>query len=141
MLTGPNGSGETTLIRIISNLLRPTKGEVSFYQDNYRKSAKELYSVIGLVGPYLQLYNNLTAFENYTFFAKIRGLNVDVSRFKSLMKRVGLAGRELDELRACSSGMLQRMKYVCALLHQPEILILDEPTSNLDESELTLFIN
>lgn len=134
VLTGPNGSGKTTLIRIISNLLRPNKGEVGFYQDDRKESVKELYSVIGLVGPYLQLYNNLTAFENYAFFTKIRGLNVDGSRFKSLMKRVGLAGRELDELRTYSSGMLQRMKYVCALLHEPEILILDEPTSNLDES-------
>ena len=86
-----------------------------------------------MVGPYLQLYNNLTALENYSFFAKIRGLSINISYFKALMKRMGLAGRELDELRTYSSGMLQRMKYVCALLHQPEILVLDEPTSNLDE--------
>jgi heme exporter protein A len=133
VLTGPNGSGKTTLIRIICHLLRPISGHVDFLLTNQKKEAKDLYSIIGLVGPYLQLYNNLTALENYSFFAKIRGFDIDINLFKSLMKKMGLAGRELDELRTYSSGMLQRMKYVCALLHQPEILVLDEPTANLDE--------
>jgi heme exporter protein A len=133
VLTGPNGSGKTTMIRIICNLLRPISGNVDYVFGDQKKEAKDLYSTIGLVGPYLQLYNNLTALENYSFFAKIRGLSIDISYFKVLMKKMGLAGRELDELRTYSSGMLQRMKYVCALLHQPEILVLDEPTSNLDE--------
>ena len=133
VLTGPNGSGKTTLIRIICNLLRPISGKVDFLFEDQKREAKDLYSTIGLVGPYLQLYNNLTALENYTFFAKIRSLEIDIDFFKSLMKKMDLTGRELDELRTYSSGMLQRMKYVCALLHQPEILVLDEPTSNLDE--------
>ncbi len=133
VITGPNGSGKTTLIRIICNLLRPSSGDVKFYFDGNELSSTELYSNIGLVGPYLQLYNNLSALENYSFFAKIRGFNVDIPFFKSLMAKTGLAGRELDELRTYSSGMLQRMKYVCALLHKPEILVLDEPTANLDE--------
>jgi ABC-type sugar transport system ATPase subunit len=91
-----------------------------------------VYSQIGLVGPYLQLYNQLTALENYAFFARIRGLAVDSSHLKRLMDRFGLRGRELDELRTFSSGMLQRMKYVIAVMHQPECLILDEPTRGID---------
>jgi|Deesub1362B_J571_1020462.scaffolds.fasta_scaffold03812_6 heme exporter protein A len=133
VLIGPNGSGKTTLIRIICHLLRPTAGKVTYLNEGKRISFEELQPHLGLVGPYLQLYNNLTAFENYTFFSKIRGLPVDVERFRDLMKRLGLAGREMDELRTYSSGMLQRMKYVCALIHDPDVLILDEPTSNLDE--------
>lgn len=133
VLVGPNGSGKTTLIRIVCNLLHPIEGKVEFFYGNQTKTADQLYSSIGMVGPYLQLYNNLTAFENYAFFRKIRGLNVDNGYFKILMKKFGLAGREFDELRTYSSGMLQRMKYVCALLHNPPILILDEPVSNLDE--------
>ncbi len=134
VFTGPNGSGKTTLIRIICNLLPPSSGNVKYFYAETEVASKDLYSKIGLVGPYLQLYNNLTALENYSFFARIRGLQVEISHFKSLMKMVGLSGREFDELRTYSSGMLQRMKYVCALLHQPEVLVLDEPTSNLDKA-------
>ncbi len=133
-IVGPNGSGKTTLIRIISQLLRPRVGEIRYFENSSEKKAHELYSAVGLVGPYLQLYNHLTAMENYSFFCRIRGMPFDQRRFKDLMDKLGLSGRELDELRNYSSGMQQRMKYVCALLHQPEILLLDEPTSNLDEA-------
>jgi heme exporter protein A len=133
VLTGHNGSGKTTLVRIICQLIRPYRGEVRFLHDNQLIPNEKIYPHIGLVGPYLQLYNNLTALENYTFFARIRGLPVDVPLFRRWMERLGLKGREMDELRTYSSGMLQRVKYVMALFHQPEILILDEPTSNLDE--------
>jgi heme exporter protein A len=133
VLAGSNGSGKTTLIRIICRLIRPSRGSVKYFGGDTEISHDSLYPVIGLVGPYLQLYNNLTALENYTFFAKIRGLPVDIPYLKNLMEKLGLQGRELDELRTYSSGMLQRVKYVMALLHQPHVLILDEPTSNLDE--------
>ena len=134
VLTGPNGSGKTTLIRIICQLNKPYDGQVQFAQDQNNVPSQRIYPQLGLVGPYLQLYNHLTAFENYSFFARIRGLAVDSTELKKLMDRMGLKGRELDELRTFSSGMLQRMKYVIALLHQPEFLILDEPTANLDEA-------
>ncbi len=133
VITGPNGSGKTTLVRIICQLLKPTAGTVRFYHQDRPLAPEQLYPVIGLVGPYLQLYNSLTALENYKFFARIRGLPVDIRYFRQLMDRLGLKGRELDELRTYSSGMLQRVKYVMALIHQPVVLILDEPTSNLDE--------
>ncbi|MCH8128078.1 ABC transporter ATP-binding protein [candidate division KSB1 bacterium] len=133
-ITGANGSGKTTLLRIISQLLRPSAGKITFHENQVEIKREKLYVAIGLVGPYLQLYNQLTALENYSFFRRIRGLPANIPHFKKLMSRVGLAGREADELRNYSSGMLQRMKYVCALLHEPEILLVDEPTSNLDEA-------
>lgn len=133
VLTGPNGSGKTTLLRIICHLIQPSEGAVKFWHDSQGVERDGLYPHIGLVGPYLQLYNQLTALENYTFFSRIRGLEIDFPYFKELMSGMGLQGRELDELRTYSSGMLQRIKYVMALIHQPEILILDEPTANLDE--------
>lgn len=135
---GPNGSGKTSLIRIICGLHRPYHGQIQFTFKNRLVSGRQVDSQIGLVGPYLQLYNQLTAFENYAFFARIRGLAVDSSHLKRLMDRFGLRGRELDELRTFSSGMLQRMKYVIAVMHQPECLILDEPTANLDEAGAAL---
>ncbi len=133
VFVGPNGSGKTTLIRIICQLIRPRGGEVTFYRGDSEIPQDQLYPYLGLVGPYLQLYNNLTALENYRFFAKIRGLEIEISQFKNLMETFGLRGREMDELSSYSSGMLQRVKYVMALIHQPPILILDEPTSNLDD--------
>jgi heme exporter protein A len=133
VLIGPNGSGKTTLVKIICQLLKPSGGKLSIYQNGKITDHSVLYSAVGLVGPYLQLYNNLTALENYAFFSRIRGLTVNINYFKELMNQFGLKGREMDELRTYSSGMLQRAKYVMALIHQPEILILDEPTSNLDE--------
>lgn len=135
---GPNGSGKTSLIRIICGLNRPYHGQIQFIFRDQPVSGRHVYSQIGLVGPYLQLYNHLNAFENYAFFARIRGLAVDSSHLKRLMDRFGLRGRELDELRTFSSGMLQRMKYVIAVMHQPECLILDEPTANLDETGAAL---
>jgi heme exporter protein A len=133
LLTGPNGSGKTTLVRIICQLQKPHSGKLEILRGQDRKELQSLYHHFGLVGPYLQLYNNLTALENYQFFSRIRGLPLDETHFKQLMERFGLRGRELDELRTFSSGMLQRMKYVIALLHDPHILVLDEPTANLDE--------
>jgi heme exporter protein A len=138
VLTGANGSGKTTLVRIICHLIRPQAGNITFSRDNKEIVIHHIYPHIGLVGPYLQLYVQLTAFENYKFFAKIHGLKTDLKLFKSLMEKMGLAGRELDELRTYSSGMMQRAKYVMALIHQPHILILDEPSVNLDESGATL---
>ncbi|GAB4328060.1 MAG: heme ABC exporter ATP-binding protein CcmA [Calditrichia bacterium] len=133
VLTGHNGSGKTTMMRILAGLLRPSAGKVELSHNGEKLDGEARYQAIGLVGPYLQLYNQLTAWENYEFFSKVRGLKADKQQFRQLMARVGLKGRELDELQTYSSGMLQRAKYVMALIHQPPVLLLDEPTSNLDE--------
>jgi heme exporter protein A len=132
-ISGPNGSGKTTLVKIICQLLRPTSGKITVQFNDTTISPHEIYPHLGLVGPYLQLYQNLTAFENYTFFSRIRGRTSDMQAFKRLMGQLGLQGRELDEIRTFSSGMMQRLKYVMAIMHNPEILLVDEPTANLDE--------
>lgn len=133
VVTGANGTGKTTLVRMISGLLSPSSGKIEYFLDGQQISRESVYSRIGLVGPYLQLYKDLTAWENLAFFAKARHGKVDADRIRELMEYVGLAGREHDELKTYSSGMLQRIKYVAALYHDPDILILDEPTANLDE--------
>jgi heme exporter protein A len=133
VITGPNGSGKTTLLRIICHLIQPKLGKVTFSHKNNTISDDKVYSHLGLVSPYLQLYNSLTALENFNFFSRIRGMQPDISFFKEMMENLGLRGREMDEVKTYSSGMMQRLKYVMALIHNPEILILDEPTANLDE--------
>jgi len=85
-----------------------------------------------LVGPYLELYEELTAIENLMFFAKMKRVPNASLKISTLMDRLNLTGRDDDQVKTYSSGMRQRLKYVFALIGEPEILILDEPTSNLD---------
>ncbi len=131
-ILGPNGSGKTTLMRILSKLLRPSQGSVNYTEQGSELSEAEIRQRIGFLGPYLELYEDLTAVENLTFFSKMRGLNRFTNPMDELLDRFGLKGRELDPVRAYSSGMKQRLKYVFALLHQPHVLFVDEPRSNLD---------
>ena len=131
-IVGPNGSGKTTLVRIIAGLLRPTTGTVKYVIDNEQVPAQNIFESLGLVGPYLQLYEELTARENLDFFAKIKRIPDPDEKINSLMDRLNLTGREDDQVKTYSSGMRQRLKYVFALLGDPKILILDEPASNLD---------
>ena len=131
-VTGHNGSGKSTLCKVVAGLIRPSSGSLTIEIDGVLASKANLLNKIGMVSPYLQLYRELNPLENATFFANIQGRTLDMSRFKELMKRMGLAGRELDKLATFSSGMLQRMKYVVALYSDPLLLILDEPTANLD---------
>jgi len=131
-IVGPNGSGKTTLVRIICGLIRPSFGEVKFTIENKQILGQEFYNAVGFVGPYLELYEELTANENLMFFAKMKRVPNAVEKLSLLMKRLNLNGREDDQVKTYSSGMRQRLKYVFALIGDPKILILDEPTSNLD---------
>jgi len=137
-ITGPNGSGKTTLMRILSHLIRPTGGTLSYMQDGREVEAQNIYPLIGFVGPYLELYQDLTAAENLQFFARMHGLNEPSASINALMTRVGLKGRLDDPVKAYSSGMKQRLKYASALLHNPQVLFVDEPRSNLDKQGIEI---
>ena len=132
-IAGPNGGGKTTLVRLICGLLTPTGGSIRFFDHDSEIENDQVVRNIGLVGPYLQFYKDLTVWENLSFFANARFGKVDRPRILELLDSFGLKGRQHDPLKTYSSGMLQRVKYVAALYHAPEMLILDEPTSNLDE--------
>ena len=134
VITGDNGSGKTTLVRLLCNLLTPTAGTISYRNGKGALEGEDLRGRIGLVGPYLQLYRDLSAIENLAFLARGRGEKPDAQKIRELLEKVGLKGRGKDPLKTYSSGMLQRAKYAAAILHNPELLILDEPTANLDEA-------
>lgn len=134
LITGFNGSGKSTLLRIITGLLTPTEGEVKINVNGVDCDAQERRKHIGYVAPDLTLYRELTGVENLTFFGELRGLKLDRTTLASLLSEVGLLGRGNDEVRTYSSGMRQRLKYAFALMHRPAILLLDEPTANLDEA-------
>jgi heme exporter protein A len=131
-IIGPNGSGKTTLVRIICGLIRPNSGSVMYIENDTEIALQNVYQSLGLVSPYLQLYEELTAAENLQFLAKIKRISDAEDKIAHLMNRLNLAGREDDQVKTFSSGMRQRLKYIFALLGDPKILLLDEPTSNLD---------
>jgi heme exporter protein A len=134
IVAGHNGSGKSTLLRIIAGLVRPTNGQVHVLEDGRQLSFEERRRCIGLVAVDVALYGELTAHENLSFFARVRGLRIAPSAGDALLEEVGLAGRGDDLVQTYSSGMRQRLKYACSLLHEPPLLLLDEPGSNLDEA-------
>lgn len=134
VITGPNGSGKSTLLRIIAGLISPTSGTVTLSIDGEPAPDDNRRSLIGLVAPDLALYDELSAMENLRFFARVRGIRKPDEELRSLLSEIGLAGREDDPLRAYSSGMRQRVKYAYATLHNPPVLLLDEPSANFDEA-------
>lgn len=137
-VTGSNGSGKSTLLRLICGLLRPSHGSVTITVDGTEHQPAEVRHCFGLVAPDVALYGELTALENMVFFARVRGLPAQTDAFEALLARLGLAGRSGDEVHTYSSGMRHRLKYACALLHQPAVLLLDEPSTNLDDEGIAV---
>jgi heme exporter protein A len=134
VLAGRNGSGKSTLLRIVAGLTRPSSGQVVFSRDGRPLSYEERRRLTGLVAVDVALYGELTAWENLSFFARVRGLPLAPAEGERLLAEVGLTGRGEDLVQTYSSGMRQRLKFACAMLHRPPLLLLDEPGSSLDEA-------
>lgn len=129
-ITGRNGSGKSTLIKIIANLLSSSSGNLNISENSELVKKENFYRYIGFVSPYLNLYDEFTGKENLEIVADIRNIGHD--NIDNVLKRVGLFDRRNDLLKIYSSGMKQRLKIAFSILHNPQILLLDEPTSNLD---------
>ena len=140
-ISGPNGSGKSTLVKIIAGLLSSTKGKISHKNSEKEIIPEKLHNHIGFVSPYLVLYEEFSAWENLQFFSKIRGITFDKDYAKDLLERFLLYTRRNDLVKTYSSGMKQRMKFIFALIHHPELLIFDENTSNLDDEGKKLVYN
>jgi heme exporter protein A len=132
-ISGPNGSGKSTLVKIIAGLIAPSSGKIIHKNSGDEIIPEKLHNHIGFVSPYLVLYEEFSAWENLKIFAQIRGVTFDDKRVLSYLQQFGLENRKDDLVKTYSSGMKQRLKFVFALQHSPDILIFDEPTSNLDE--------
>lgn len=132
-VVGPNGSGKSTLLMTLLSLYHPTKGRVEYVEDGHSLDESQVGSRTSFVSPYLNLYDQLSAEENLKFFSTVAGGIVTGKQINRLLKKVGLDGRGNDLVAEYSSGMKQRLKYAAALLKSPAFLLLDEPTSNLDE--------
>ncbi len=129
-VTGRNGSGKSTLLKILAGVLSPSRGEVALRLDG--APVADRFAHLGFVSPYLQLYDELSGWENLDFARRVRKLTVADDALSRLLERVNLYGVRNELVRSYSSGMKQRLKYAFALIHTPPLLLLDEPTSNLD---------
>lgn len=132
-ISGGNGSGKSTLSKIISGVLTPSSGSVNHIFSGRKIAEESLHNHIGFVSPYLILYDEFSAMENLFYLTKIRGNEFDQKKAEAFLDQFNLLKRKDDIVKTYSSGMKQRLKFVFSLLHYPNLLILDEPTSNLDE--------
>jgi heme ABC exporter ATP-binding subunit CcmA len=133
-IAGPNGSGKTTLIRCLSGLMRPSSGTVEWTIDGKVADRSQIRRNIGLAGPWLQLYREMSCYENLEFVGQLHGLEQLDSRINDCLDRVELSALKQQSYGELSSGQQQRMKIASAILHDPSILLLDEPGTNLDKA-------
>lgn len=132
-LMGANGAGKTTLMHIVATLSKPTGGSVTIGGYSTTDAANELRRFIGLVSHKTLLYDDLAADQNLRFYARMYDVPDTSNRIEAVLKQVGLWGRQHDPVRTYSRGMQQRLAIARAMLHNPPILLLDEPDTGLDQ--------
>ena len=131
-LTGSNGSGKSTLVRILAGVMKPTRGKVILEIDGNAVDETRIPLHVGMVAPYLNLYDSFTPRENLRFVARARRMRGFTDRIEQVLEEVYLVNRANDPVGTFSSGMKQRMRFAFALFSDPAVLLLDEPTANLD---------
>jgi ABC-2 type transport system ATP-binding protein len=129
---GQNGAGKSTTMRMMLGLVRPNSGEVLIKGERFGNSHRHLLSHIGAIIERPDMYGYLSAMDNLRIFARLSGVPLDKERLNALFELVSLKGREHDKVKTYSQGMKQRLGIAIALVHDPDILMLDEPTNGLD---------
>lgn len=129
---GQNGAGKSTTIRMLLTLIKPTQGTVEIFGKELSKHRNEILREVGAVIEKPDVYKYLSAYENLKLFARLSGMKVTSQLLMQQLEKVGLAGRAKDTVKTFSQGMKQRLGIAIALVHDPKLIILDEPTNGLD---------
>ncbi len=132
-ILGPNGAGKTTFLRILASLSRPSMGTVNIAGYNLPNQAAAVRCRLGVVSHLPLLYGDLTAEENLRFFARMYSISQAEQRITEVLEMVGLIARKRDLVRTFSRGMQQRLAIGRAVLHDPEVMLFDEPHTGLDQ--------
>lgn len=142
-LLGPNGAGKSTTISMISTLMKPSSGDVLLNGESILGETRKVRKILGVVPQEIALYEDLSAYENLQFFGRIYGLKGSnlKERIEDRLEVVGLTDRRHDLIKTYSGGMKRRINIACALLHDPEILIMDEPTVGIDPQSRTYILD
>jgi len=135
---GPNGSGKTTTIRMLLGLLKPSDGKATVLGYDVFKQSEEIRERVGYMSQKFAIYDDLTTLENLTFYGGVYGIN-DKARIQQTLELVGLKGHESTLTRDMSTGWRQRLSLGIALVHEPKLLFLDEPTSGVDPTARRAF--
>jgi heme exporter protein A len=131
-LLGANGAGKSTLLKLLATLIPPSNGTLRIFDADPRKVAVRVRSRIGMIGHESLLYRDLSPKENLVLFGRLYGVADPARRARDLLDAVGLAGRALDPVKTFSRGMVQRASIARALMHDPDLLLADEPFAGLD---------
>ncbi len=129
---GPNGAGKSTTIRMLLTLINPTEGEIRLFGKNIKQHRLEVLSRVGAIVEKPDFYGYLPAYKNLEILAKLSGMQVSEKKIMEMLELVGLEKRYKSKVKTFSHGMKQRLGIAQALLHDPELIILDEPTTGLD---------
>jgi len=135
---GPNGSGKTTTIRMLLGLLRPSAGQASVLGYDVVRQSEEVRKRVGYMSQKFALYNELTVLENLAFYGGVYGVT-DKTRLAAVLELVGLTGLQKERVNALSTGWRQRLALGTAIIHRPQLLFLDEPTSGVDPTARRAF--
>jgi ABC-2 type transport system ATP-binding protein len=135
---GPNGSGKTTTIRMLLGLLEPTEGSATVLGFDAFRQSEQVRARSGYMSQKFALYDDLTVWENLTFYGGVYGIRA-VKSIEATLNLLGLAGHRAELARALSAGWRQRLALAIALVHQPRLLFLDEPTSGVDPAARRIF--
>lgn len=137
-ILGPNGAGKSTLLKVIATLIKPSSGEVSINGLELKKNATEIKKLMGYLPHSSLLYEHYSPLENLVFFGNLYGVKGIEEKAIELVKRVGLSFFLKEPVKNFSRGMVQRIAIARAIVHDPELLLLDEPHTGLDQGAISI---
>ena len=133
-IAGSNGSGKSTLLKCLAYLTRAQKGSILWKQQEIELTKEDIKKSLGYAAPYINLYDELTSYENLEFLLQVAGLPIQITHINSQIDQVQMKDHHQKLFKSLSTGQCQRIKIAAALIRKPDIIFLDEPGSNLDKS-------